>query len=81
MRDYWLSRLFYDLQQPVLAAEFKADPESVLKKYPLEESVRQALRANDAPFLAQRTNAYLLRYYFFTIGLKDAEFVRKLRGG
>jgi hypothetical protein len=79
VRDYWLSKLFFDLQQPALAAEFKANAESVLKKYPLEEPVRQALRANDVPFLAERTNAYLLRYYFFTTGMKDAEFIRKLR--
>ena len=81
MRDYWLSKLFFDLQQPSVAAEFKANPESVLKQYPLEERVKQALRANDAPFLAERTNAYLLRYYFFTIGMKDAEFIARLRGG
>jgi len=81
VRDYWLSKLFFDLQQPALAAEFKADREAVLEKYPLEERVKQALRANDAPFLATRTNAYLLRYYFFTIGMKDAEFIKKVRGG
>jgi hypothetical protein len=81
VRDYWLSKLFFDLQNPALASEFKANPESVLKKYPLEEPVKRALRANDAPFLAERTNAYLLRYYFFTIGAKDADFIRKIRGG
>ena len=81
MRDYWLSRLFFDLQQPPLAAEFKAARDSVLARYPLSPEVRNAIAENDAPFLAERTNAYLLRYYFFTIGLKDAEFIRKLRGG
>jgi len=81
MRDYWLSKLFFDLQQPALAAQFKANRESVLKKYPLQEPVKKALLDNDAPFLAERTNAYLLRYYFFTIGLKDAEFINRLRGG
>ena len=43
--------------------------------------MKKALLDNDAPFLAERTNAYLLRYYFFTIGLKDAEFINRLRGG
>ena len=81
MRDYWLSKLFFDLQQPALAAEFKASKESVLARYPLAPEVRKAIADNDAPFLAERTNAYLLRYYFFTIGMKDAEFIKRLRGG
>ena len=80
MRDYWLSKLFFDLQSPTVAAEFKRDRESVLSRYPLSPEARQAIVDNDAPFLAERTNAYLLRYYFFTIGMKDAEFVRRLRG-
>jgi hypothetical protein len=81
MRDYWLSKLFFDLQQPALAAEFKADRKAVYEKYPLEERVKKALMEDDAPFLAQRTNPYLLRYYFFATGMKDAEFARKLRDG
>ena len=80
MRDYWLSKLFFDLQQPALAAQFRADPQSVLAKYPMEERVRRAVLEHDAPFLAARTNAYLLRYYFFTIGMKDDEFVQRLNG-
>ena len=81
MRDYWLSKLFFDLQQPALAAEFKANRDSVLARYSLSPEVQEAIRENNAPFLAERTNAYLLRYYFFTIGVKDAEFIQRLRGG
>ena len=81
MRDYWLSKLFFDLQQPALAAEFRANRQAVFARYPLEERVRKALLEDDAPFLAERTNAYLLRYYFFATGMKDAEFIRKLREG
>ena len=80
MRDYWLSKLFFDLQQPPLAAQYRADPQAVLAKYPLDERVKRAVLEHDAPFLAERTNAYLLRYFFFTIGLKDDEFVRRLNG-
>ena len=79
MRDYWLSRMFFDLQSPAVAAEYRADRESFLAKYPLEEPVKVAIRGNDVPFLAARTNPYLLRYYFFTTGMKDAEFIRRLR--
>jgi len=81
VRDYWLSKMFFDLQQPALAAEFKANRDSVLARYRLSPEVQNAIREDNAPFLAERTNAYLLRYYFFTTGMKDAEFVRKLRGG
>jgi Aromatic-ring-opening dioxygenase LigAB, LigA subunit len=79
-RDYWLSRLFFDLQQPALAAEFRANREAVLARYPLDERVKKAIAEHDAPFLAERTNAYLLRYYFFAVGMKDDEFVRRLNG-
>jgi len=80
-RDYWVSRLFFDLQAPAAAAGFRADRDSVMKKYPLSERVRRAILEDDVPFLAQRTNAYLLRYYFFATGMKDEEFIRRLRGG
>lgn len=81
MRDYWLSKLFFDLQSPAAAAEYRAARDQVLARYPLEESVRTAVLANDVPFLAERTNPYLLRYYFFAIGWKDEEFIRRLRDG
>lgn len=81
MRDYWLSKLFFDLQAPDAAAEFRADRDAVLSRYRLDARVRQAIAENDVPFLAARTNAYLLRYYFFATGMKDDEFIRRLRGG
>ena len=80
-RDYWLSKLFFDLQTPALAAEFRANRDAVLSRYDLSPEVKAAIAADDAPFLAERTNAYLLRYYFFATGMKDAEFVARLRGG
>jgi hypothetical protein len=73
--------MFFDLQQPALAAEFRANRDSVLARYSLSPEVRNAIAENNVPFLAGRTNAYLLRYYFFATGMKDAEFIRKLRGG
>ena len=36
MRDYWLSKLFFDLQSPTLAAEFRANRDAVLARYPVE---------------------------------------------
>ena len=81
MRDYWLSKMFFDLQSPALAAEFRANPDAVMGRYPLHPEVKQALKQNRVPFLAQRTNAYLLRYYFFAVGMKDDEFIRRLNDG
>jgi hypothetical protein len=77
--DYWLSKLFYDLQQPVVAAAYRTDRTAVLAGYPLEPDVRDALFADDVERLAGRTNPYLLRYYFGITGMSDAEFVRRIR--
>ncbi|HYG55635.1 MAG TPA: hypothetical protein VD965_10110 [Burkholderiales bacterium] len=81
MRDYWLSKLFFDLQDPAAVAELRADRDAVLDKYPLEPEVRKRVIANDVLWLSKRTNPYLLRYYFFAAGMKDEEFIRKLNGG
>jgi hypothetical protein len=81
MRDYWLSKLFYDLQSPAAVAEFRENREKVLSRYPLATEVRERVVANDVLWLSQRTNPYLLRYYFFAAGMKDDEFIRKLNGG
>ena len=80
-RDYWLCKLFYDLQSPAVSAELRSDRETLMSRYPLEERVKQALREDDVTFLAARSNAYLLRYYFFAAGMKDPEFIRRLRDG
>jgi len=81
VRDYWLSKLFFDLQNPAVAAEFRAAQEKVLDRYPVGPEVRRKVIERDVTYLAGRTNAYLLRYFFYTVGMKDAEFIRKLRGG
>ncbi len=77
--DYWLSKLFYDLQDASLAATYRSDPEAVLARYPLDDDVRRALLADDMTVLAPRVNAYLLRYYFGARGMSDAVFIEKIR--
>jgi Aromatic-ring-opening dioxygenase LigAB, LigA subunit len=76
--DYWLNKLFFDLQQPELAAQYKQDPESVLSRYPLSAERRRAVLEDDLPALAPHVNALLLRFYFTIRGVKDAEFVERL---
>jgi hypothetical protein len=78
MTDYWLNKLFFDLQQPELAAEYGQDPESVLARYPLSAERRRAVLDDDLPAIAPHVNALLLRFYFTMRGVKDAEFVARL---
>jgi hypothetical protein len=80
MRDYWLSKLFFDLQSmPALGAEYRADRAKVLERYPLKPEVRAAVEKDDVAFLAARVNPYLLRFYFVVCGMPDAEFLGKVR--
>jgi hypothetical protein len=79
MTDYWLSKLFYDLQQPGLAVEYRADRAAVLARYPLKPNVLAAAMADDVAALARLVNPYLLRYYFTIIGTRDDVFIERLR--
>jgi aromatic-ring opening dioxygenase LigAB LigA subunit len=78
MSDYWLNKLFFDLQQPELGAQYKKDRESVLARYPLSAELRRAVLDDDLAALAPHVNAYLLRFYFAILGVKDDEFIRRL---
>jgi hypothetical protein len=78
MSDYWLNKLFFDLQRPELSAQYKSDREIVLSRYPLSAELRRAVLADDLPALAPHVNAYLLRFYFAILGMKDAEFIKRL---
>jgi hypothetical protein len=78
MSDYWLNKLFFDLQRPELSGQFKKDPETVLALYPLKPELRRAVLDDDMAVLAPNTNAYLLRFYFTIRGVKDAEFIKRL---
>jgi hypothetical protein len=77
-RDYWLNKLFYDIQQPALAAEYKKDRDAVLARYPMSAELRAALISDDIATIAPHVNAYLLRFYYAICGMKDAEFIRRL---
>ncbi len=81
MTDYWLSKLFFDLQSQAAAAEYRADRAKILARYDLAPEVKEAILADDVTFLAQRVNPYLLRYYFGAAGMTDEVFRRKLREG
>ena len=78
MTDYWLNKLFFDLQEPAKAAEFKRDMKAVLADYPMKPALRDAVLADDLAAIAPHANAYLLRFYFAIRGVKDAEFIQRL---
>ena len=78
MRDYWLNKLFFDLQQPALAAEFKKDRDAVLARYPMNADLRRAVIDDDLARFAPHANAYLLRFYYAILGVKDDEFIKRL---
>ena len=75
MRDYWLSKLFFDLQAPAAADEYRADRDRVLDRYPLKPEVRLAVVQEDVASLAALVNPYLLRFYFVSIGKPEAWFL------
>lgn len=80
MRDYWVSKLFFDLQNPAAANEYRADPKKVLDRYPLKPEVRAAVEANDVAYLSRLVNPYQLRFYFFVAGMSEEDFLKKIRG-
>lgn len=79
MRDYWLSKLFFDLQNPAKAAEYRAARKPVLDRYALKPEVRAAVETDDVAALAPLVNPYLLRFYFLVAGMTDEEFLRRIR--
>lgn len=80
MRDYWLSKLFFDLQSSApLGAEYRVNRKPILDRYPLKPEVRAAVERDDVAFLAPRVNPYLLRFYFVVAGMSEADFLSKVR--
>jgi hypothetical protein len=78
MTDYWLSKLMFDLQSPDNKARWNADQEAVLQEYPLKPEIRQAVLDTDVAVLAANVNAYLLRFYLSSTGMKDDELMARL---
>ena len=79
MTDYWVSKLFFDLQQDgKLAAEYRADMPGVLARYDIKPDIRKALLEDDVGKIAPLVNAYLLRFYFQIRGMPQDEFIARL---
>ena len=79
MTDYWVSKLFFDLQQDgKLAAAFRTDMAAVIARYEIKPEIRKALLEDDVATIAPLVNAYLLRFYFQIRGMPEAEFIARL---
>jgi hypothetical protein len=79
MTDYWLSKLFFDLQHDAqLVADYRADMVAVIDRYRIKPEVRQALLDDDVATLSPLVNAYLLRFYFQVRGMPQDEFMARL---
>jgi hypothetical protein len=76
--DYWLNKLFFDLQQPDKAAEFKRDRSAVLAQYPMKPELYDAIIKDDIEVIQKHANAYLLRFYYAILGVRDPEFIQRL---
>ncbi|MBT5192185.1 MAG: hypothetical protein HOK30_11690 [Rhodospirillaceae bacterium] len=79
MTDYWLSKMFYDLQAPAASARWREDRTAILDDYPLSPEMRQAVLDDDIGAMAPHVNAYLLRFYCLVCGMEDTEFIAHLR--
>ena len=79
MTDYWLSKLFFDLQQDSeLASEFRSNMNNVLDRYEIKPEIRKAVLEDDVATIAPLVNAYLLRFYFQIRGMPEPEFIARL---
>lgn len=79
MTDYWVSKLFFDLQHDAkLAADYRADMPGVLARYEIKPDIRKALLEDDVGTIAPLVNAYLLRFYFQIRGMPQDEFIARL---
>ena len=79
MTDYWLSKLFYDLQSPDATARWREGRTEILDGYPLSPEMRQAVIDDDIGAMAPHVNAYLLRFYCLVCNMPDTEFIAQLR--
>ena len=75
MRDYWLSKLFFDLQNPAAAEEYRAARGKVLDRYPLKPEVRAAVERDDVFYVSRLVNPYLV-FYFTCRACRNASCAR-----
>jgi protocatechuate 4,5-dioxygenase alpha chain len=79
MTDYWLNKLFFDLQGPGGKERWRDDRAAVLDDYPLKPELRQALLDDDFSVIQPVANAYLLRFHLLISGYDDEQSIALLK--
>jgi hypothetical protein len=79
MTDFWLSKLFFDMQDAGVRDQFRADPDALMTRYRLPAQTMAAVKSSDLDYLAPRVNPYLLRYYCGYIAMPEDEFLRRIK--
>ena len=80
MTDYWMNKLFFDLQGPGGKERWRNDRQGVLDDYPLKPELRQALIDDDFGVIYPVANPYLLRFHLLISGYDDAASIALLKG-
>ena len=80
MTDYWLNKMFFDLQGPGGKERWRDNRLAVLDQYPLQIELRQALIDDDFAVILRSANPYLLRFHLLISGYGDAETIALLHG-
>lgn len=78
MTDYWLNKMFFDLQGPGGKERWTADRVAVLDEYPLSPELRKAMLDDDLSVIYPAANPYLLRFHLLISGYGDAESIAML---
>jgi hypothetical protein len=80
MTDYWMNKMFFDLQGPGGKERWRGDRQGVLDDYPLKPELRQALIDDDFTVIYPAANPYLLRFHLLISGYDDAQSIALLKG-
>ena len=80
MTDYWMNKMFFDLQGPGGKERWRNERQAVLDDYPLKPELRQALIEDDFAVIHPAANPYLLRFHLLISGYDDAQSIALLKG-
>jgi hypothetical protein len=80
---YGLHSLLWHIRNDArIAAEYAADPESVLDRYELDPDERDAIRSLDFKALYDKgVNPYLLYFCALQLGVDRERYYEQIRGG
>ena len=81
MTDYRLSKNVLRFAEPRSRGGVSRRPGKVLARYGLTPEVKQAVLANDVSFSPGARTPTSCATFFFAAGMKDDEFIRRLRDG